>query len=292
MTLVLVQRGTWQGAERDIYLEAETGSAFFTAAHDYKAETGRGMPEIVEPCGGLRTIAETTEMRWAFDYGPHGMYARTATAAQRAQSNALYLKYNMSRVSTGRPVINGTHTTGFYLDVATTAFQNWLLVNGHRYGLTRPLGDADPNHWRYTPGTATVALHVTSLDGSTAAPRPKGKTMNLFHDLSTSPFLFALAGGSPGTPANWLETSDSNFANQLSAQIGASSAGLSHDSFLAWRAAYLAPVTIANVGVVGSSPVDESGVIKAIQALEADLETHIDALPVQIDQFADGKKQS
>jgi hypothetical protein len=137
------------------------------------------MPEIVEPLGGLRTVEQTTEMRWGFDYGPHGMFANSATAAQRAQSNAIYTKYNMSRVSTARPAITGTHTTGLYFDVATAYFLAWLLVNGHRYGIKRPL-ENDPNHMQVTPGTETVALNVTGLDNTTSTPakQPKEDAMD------------------------------------------------------------------------------------------------------------------
>lgn len=169
-TFVLVQAGTWNGAEADIYLDSRAAAAFFTAAHDYMVETHRPMPEIAEPVGGLRTVAQTTEMQWAFDYGPHGKFANSATDAQRAQSNALYVKYNMSRVSTARPSIDGTHTTGLYFDVATAAFLTWILDgNGRRYGITRPLTN-DPNHCRVSPGTETVALNVAGLDNSTTIP--------------------------------------------------------------------------------------------------------------------------
>lgn len=179
MSFVVVQRGTWQGVEADVLLDSRAAAAFLTAAHDYMAETHRPMPEIVEPLGGLRLVAQTTEMRWAFDYGPHGIFAKTATAAQRAQSDAIYAKYNMSRVSTARPAITGTHTTGLYFDVATAAFLAWLLVNGHRYGITRPLLN-DPNHCQVTPGTETVALNVTALD-NTPAPQQKESDMELVY---------------------------------------------------------------------------------------------------------------
>lgn len=164
MTLVLVQHGSWPGwsPNADIYLESRGAAAFFTAARDYMAETRRAMPEIAEPMGGERTVAETTEMQWAFDYGPHGMHRATATAAQKAKSAALYTHYNMSTVSTARPAITGTHTTGLFFDVATQAFLAWLLINGHRYGITRPLLN-DPNHCQVSPGTETVALDEAGL---------------------------------------------------------------------------------------------------------------------------------
>lgn len=111
--------------------------------------------------------------------------------------------------------------------------------------------------WSYRPASLDTMPPLTGLTPAGGGESPlinrKGTNMsNLFHDLSTSPYLFALAGGSPGTPANWLETSDVGLATALSAQLGASSAGLTHGSFLAWKAAYLAPVVSA--GGVAAPP--------------------------------------
>lgn len=252
MSFVLVQRGSWQGVEADIELESSTAAAFFTSARDYCAETSRPMPEIAEPAGGLRTTAQTTEMRWAFDHGPHGMYAHSATAAERAQSDALYLKYNMSRVSTGRPVINGTHTTGFYFDVATAAFQTWLLTNGHRYGLTRPLGDADPNHWKYTPGTATAALDVTSLDGGASTqvrtPPMTDTRIILAHHLSPAPFFYRVQLGTGALTASQYTQEQANLAAQA---IGAVTFEVNSDAELKALQAVLASIPASPGGSGG-----------------------------------------
>lgn len=108
-------------------------------------------------------------------------------------------------------------------------------------------------HFETWPGNRThinprLYMAATSAAGGGATPIGKDNDMTqLFHELGSSPTLYALAGGSPGTPANWLETRDQQFANQLSAQIGASSAGLTSGSFAAWKAAYLAPVKVAGV---------------------------------------------
>lgn len=53
--------------------------------------------------------------------------------------------------------------------------------------------------------------------------------------------MFALAGDSPGTSANWLETADQNFANQLAAQHG-TAALLSLGTWNLWKSQYLGQV--------------------------------------------------
>ncbi|HEY4267859.1 MAG TPA: M23 family metallopeptidase [Galbitalea sp.] len=84
---------------------------------------------------------------------------------------------------------------------------------------------------------------ATASGGSTPLNNLEGNPMpSLFHNLDSKPLRYALAGGSPGTPANWLETTDKGLATALSAQIGAASAGLNDASFKAWKAAYLASV--------------------------------------------------
>lgn len=83
---------------------------------------------------------------------------------------------------------------------------------------------------------------------------------NLFHKIEGGRYTFALAGGSPGTPANWLETQDNAFANQLAAQVG-NSALLSPASFASWKASYLAPVSIAG----GQSGADQKALESAAE---------------------------
>jgi hypothetical protein len=82
-------------------------------------------------------------------------------------------------------------------------------------------------------------------------PRRKARAVTLYYMKTTTGTLFALAGDSPGTPANWLETRDQAFANALAAQHG-NAAQLSAASFAAWKSLYLAPLAIA--GGAGSSP--------------------------------------
>ena len=83
---------------------------------------------------------------------------------------------------------------------------------------------------------------------------------NLYHKIEGGKYTFALAGGSPGTPANWLETQDGTLANQLAGQVG-DSALLTPASFANWRAAYLSPVSVSG----GQAGADQ----KALEAAAA-----------------------
>lgn len=113
--------------------------------------------------------------------------------------------------------------------------------------------------WSGNTGKSTgphVHIHDVAADGVTrlypfTTIRPAGTTPTplltkgtpmLFHLIGSTPTRYALAGTSPGTPANWLETTDQTLANQLSGQAGGPSAGLNGPSWEAWKAAYLARV--------------------------------------------------
>ncbi len=139
-------------------------------------------------------------------------------------------------------------------------------------------------HFETWPGNRTHVnprLYMgstTAAGGGASAIIGKDNSMtHMFHRLGSSPTLYAIAGGSPGTPANWLETQDQQFANQLSAQIGASSAGLTPGSFDAWKAAYLAPVRVAGVTLdvgdieVGASDPKVLAALEKIAAGQAEL---------------------
>jgi hypothetical protein len=71
--------------------------------------------------------------------------------------------------------------------------------------------------------------------------RRKGTMSTLFFTKQGNKVLYALAGDSPGTEANWLETADQGLANALAAQHG-NAAELSTASFASWKARYQQPV--------------------------------------------------
>lgn len=174
----------------------------------------------------------------------------------RILHNASFLVGYGERVSEGQPVgVMGT--TGDSTGV-------------HCHFETKPGGGVaiDPRIYMSTALATAGSVGV--------AIKRRKNTVNLFHELGSSPTLYALAGGSPGTPANWLETYDQSFANQLSAQIGASSAGLTSGSFAAWKAAYLAPVKVGGLDLKGITV--EAGDDKAVLAALATIATGQNAL--------------
>lgn len=85
---------------------------------------------------------------------------------------------------------------------------------------------------------------------------------SLYYTKTPSGTLFALAGDSPGTPANWLETRDQGLANALAGQHG-NAAELSASSFASWKAHYLAPLTVAGAtgGGAAASPAEIAGAV-------------------------------
>ncbi len=93
--------------------------------------------------------------------------------------------------------------------------------------------------------------------GTSIIPERKKHTMaSLYHKQNSAPTLYALAGDSPGTPANWLETTAQSLANAWSAQIGGPSAGINAETWDVYKADYLAPLAIA--GTASTAPVGAS----------------------------------
>lgn len=168
MTFVVIQHGTWPGWTDGVTveLEAQTAAAVFTAARDFQRETSVNLKGDLAavPAGGLRPVAWIVEMQWGFDH-------RHDTGANKTKSLAIYAHYNMDPKSNARPVTNSPHALGFCIDIANTAFLNWLIANGARYGLRRTLvAENDLRHFQFFPGTATAALDVTSLSGDASTP--------------------------------------------------------------------------------------------------------------------------
>lgn len=86
---------------------------------------------------------------------------------------------------------------------------------------------------------------------STSEPeRKNGSNMtSLYYKTVGGVNTFALAGDSPGTPANWLETTTLALANQWAAQVGGPAALLIAAQFDAYKADYLAPLSISGSSV-------------------------------------------
>lgn len=122
----------------------------------------------------------------------------------------------------------------------------------------------------------------TAGGGGTPVTPPRGNSMtSLYYDNSTTPFLFALAGDSPGTPANWLETTDTGLATTWSAQIGGPSAALNHASFVAFKAAYQAP--LATTGGSGGSSSSAPTVAQIVAGVTPAVQTISDASDVKVE---------
>lgn len=84
------------------------------------------------------------------------------------------------------------------------------------------------------------------LTAKPSTARRKNTMATLYYTKKDNKNVFALAGEAPGTSANWLETSDQTFANQLAAQHGPA-AYLTPASFDGWKQRYLEPVkTLGN----------------------------------------------
>jgi len=219
---------------------------------DYAIGTGT---TVTSPCGGTVINAQWSVelgnvVGVAFDDGMFGGLAH----------NSEFLVDVGQRVELGTPLSRSGNTGSasqgphLHFSLGTTSG----AVFGEGYGSTL----VDPY--------AYVVNHLTGVAGSTVTAARKESTVALYHKLGTTPLLYALAGGSPGTPANWLETTDPGFATQLARQAG-DSAGLSADSFEAFKKAYLAPVN--GVASAPGAPTDNAAILKAL----ADLPTAIAA---------------
>lgn len=104
-------------------------------------------------------------------------------------------------------------------------------------------------------GTATNPRdHYTAAAGINATPigeQKRGPHMATLYNKINTPTV-ALAGDSPGTPANWLETTDSGLIAELVAVHGPF-ARLTAESYEAWKASYLAPLAVGGAVAGGST---------------------------------------
>ena len=148
------------------------------------------------------------------------------------------------------PLGHSTHGDGRALDVSNFSLvYNWLKAHAHEFGFTQTF-KVEPWHWRHDGTTAAGG-------GGTPITERRHNTMStLYHKQNSTPTLYALAGDSPGTPANWLETTAQGLANAWSAQIGGPSAAVNDQTWEAYKAAYRAPLTVAGGISSGVSKAD------------------------------------
>lgn len=126
------------------------------------------------------------------------------------------------------------------------------ILNDH--GWYRPLAN-EPWHFVYyanrdnhigeTAGTGNNTAPTTPPTPDVpATPTRRYDMTSLYYRTGTNPTEYALAGDSPGTSANWLETKDLNLATQWARQHG-DAAELSTPSFIDFKRFYLEPLKLA-----------------------------------------------
>lgn len=200
-------------------------AASFVAMRAAAARAGVAIT-IAEPAGAYRSIEVQRDMSarpWAYNLNP---------------SSTIKLS----------PPGYSSHGFGTRFDAGTG--NSWLLKNASRFGWSREFGASDPNHWMHDGRTATTGSVTGPLTSEPVIPKGNNVT-TLYYLQDSSPLLYALAGDSPGTPANWLETTGQGLANQWSAQIGGPSAALNKISWDAFKGFYLEP--LRTTGSVGGS---------------------------------------
>lgn len=226
------------------HLEPATARAW-VAACDELVRLGYSRPTIAKPDGAYRDYAGQVRMKkyWTAQGKP-------LNAATPGTSN---------------------HGLGTCVDI----YENWRWPRKVLVEVMRKHGfvfDYPPELWHAHRTSINAADTNTSLAG-VGAPIPtppktrRHNTMaTLYHKAASTPTLYALAGDSPGTAANWLETTDQGLANGWSAQIGGPSVGLSADTFDSYKAAYLAPVATAGSAAAGASTADVETAVRAVFA--------------------------
>jgi len=117
--------------------------------------------------------------------------------------------------------------------------------------------------WHFAKhGLTTAATDSSPLDNS--IPRRKNK-MTTLYNVGGTPTV-ALAGDSPGTPANWLETSAASLITSWQDAHGALNV-VDAKTYAAWKAAYLTPLAIS--GTTAGPSIDLTHVADDLDAIEA-----------------------
>lgn len=121
--------------EPGLYLETATAAAYKKA----KAASG-GTLNIARPGGAYRT--------WQMQYDmKHGIPS--------------YAYWNLNPNSTAGLANPGQSTHGYGIAVDIIGNNNWMLAHGGDYGFTRPFGNNDPNHWKFSSPTWAGVVVLT-----------------------------------------------------------------------------------------------------------------------------------
>jgi len=103
----------------------------------------------------------------------------------------------------------------------------------------------------------TIARAIALVRPTAPPTNRRHNVTTLYHRQGSSPALYALAGDSPGTPANWLETTDYNGVAVPWARTHGSAITLSAASFDSFEKQYRAPLQIAG-GTTTPTPTPET----------------------------------
>jgi hypothetical protein len=113
----------------------------------------------------------------------------------------------------------GTYSGDSHLHLSGMSNHTWIGLDG------------------YNPFVAPAPPRVTNAGNG-------GREVNLYHLEGSKPTLYALAGDSPGTPANWLETRDYEGLAVPWARNHGNSILLSPPTWDEFRVKYLSPVLV------------------------------------------------
>ncbi len=138
-----------------------------------------------------------------------------------------------------------------------TREHNWLVARGPAFGwIWTGARFTHLEGWHFEQNGLVVAF-TAAASITPITSTEKGSTVTLYYSTVPTPVpadyavralvaatIYALAGESPGTPANWLETQDTNLANGLAGfhSISQHAVHLEWPSYLDWKAKYLTPV--------------------------------------------------
>ena len=194
----------------------------------------------------------------------HAARGRRLTIGEGYRNYARQVKLRNDFTAGRGPVaaIPGTsnHGWGRAIDIAgyNSGDLLWLEANAARYGWSWKTGQASGEAWHYE-----YVGPIASRQTRTA----KGKAVTLYHTRhSDGKFIWALAGDSPGTPANWRETRSQTLANEIAGQTGPS-AELSPETWANWKADYLEPLATSG----GGGSVDVSALQASIDRVREDV---------------------
>jgi len=250
-------------------------------ATDYGADYG-------ETC---RAPFAGTIARWWSTTGGNSLSVTSLLWRWTGQHFSAYLGSG-GKASEGDPIAaigsTGTATTGphlhnFIVNRITGkrySVEEWL-VKYHGFTTAALYGTVSGHNKTSTAGTpGTVIPNETPT-------RKKNNMTSLYHKEGTNPALYALAGDSPGTPANWLETTGYESLAVPWARNHGNAITLAGSTFEAFKSRYLAQISIAaalEIGDIEVTPIADPAILAAleqiVQAVQNSQSTPVDAAGV------------